>query len=390
MDETSPLDLLDNIPLGIGVAEPVEADGTVKPDANVIYYNKEWVRMFGFDTTEAPTVTHATLRLYPDPQVRERMIELRREAAERRQKGGLATEQMEARAMGADGQWLDVVTGTAVVNQRMIVTMLNISDRKRAEFALARALEVKNDALAAAERAVRAKSLFIANVSHEIRTPLNALISLTQAMCQESEHYQLPEEFVVFLDRMRSGGNYLNLILANLLDVSASEFGHAPVRNDEFYLFDWISDLKNLLEPISRAHRVRIVWQLPEDTETRLRTDQTRLSQILLNLAHNAIKFSGGEARTVTLSVSWTSGDLVLSVSDEGPGVQQERLEGLFGEFAQDKTAPGPAFDRGIGLGLAVVRQNAQLLGGDVRAENLSPQGMRFTVSLPLRPKCVR
>jgi signal transduction histidine kinase len=260
--------------------------------------------------------------------------------------------------------------------------MLDITDRKQAEQSLAQALEAEKEAREAAERAVRIKSLFLASVSHEIRTPLSALISLAQAMCLESEQHQLPPEFVVFLDRVRSGGNYLNLILSNLLDISASEFGHAPVRDDHFYLFDWVNDLKNILDPISRAHRITLVWHLPADTEVRLRTDQTRLTQILLNLAHNAIKFSGGEERTVIISLQTTSGDLVISVSDEGPGVPPERLPGLFGEFAQSE-AVGPAFDRGIGLGLAVVMQNAQLLGGRVRAENLTPHGIRVIVYLP-------
>ena len=371
-------EMLDNIPVGIGVT-----DGAARQDANIVYYNKEWVRMFGFDVKDVRTAEQATQRLYPDPQLRQKMIRLRREAAKRGQKGG-ANEQMEARAMGGGGEWRDVVTGTAVVNDRMIVTMLDITARKQAELSLSRALEAEREARATAERAERAKSRFLASVSHEIRTPLSALISLAQAMWLESERHELPPEFVAFLDRVRSGGNYLNLILTNLLDVSAIEFGHTPVREDDFYLLDWVSDLKNILDPISRSHRITLLWQLPEDTEMRLRTDQIRLTQILLNLAHNAIKFSGGEDHTVTISLSTASEDLVLSVSDEGPGLPPERLPGLFGEFAQSETARGPAFDHGIGLGLAVVMQNARLLSGHVRAENLTPRGMRFTVSLPL------
>ena len=377
-------ELLDNIPVGIGVAGPVEADGMVLQESSIIYYNKEWVRMFGFDAREVRTVAQATQRLYPVPEIRQEMIRLRKEAAERRLQGLTQdTEQMEARAMGRDGQWREVLSGTSVINGQMIVTMLDITDQKQAERSLAAALEAEREARAAAERAVHAKSLFLASVSHEIRTPLSALISLAQAMSLESEKHQLPPEFVTFLEHVRSGGNYLNLILTNLLDVAALDSAHPRLHDDSFYLLDWVQDLQNILMPISRSHGITLAWELPADGEIRLRTDQTRLTQILLNLAHNAVKFSGGSGRTVRISVTCdrTQGTS-FAVSDEGPGIPPERLPGLFGEFVQSETQ-GPAHDRGIGLGLAVVKKNADLLGGVVHAENLAPCGMRFTVSFP-------
>ena len=380
LDDDALRRLLDNIPVGIGIAEPVEQDGSIMPDARVVYYNKEWVKMFGFDVDDVRTVKEATARLYPDPELLAERLRSRAEAAARRRAGG--GEQTEARAMGADGKWLTVLTGTTIVGDRLVVTMLDITARKEAEQALATALEAEQQARAAAERATRAKSLFLANVSHEIRTPLSALVSLAQAMWMESEKHHLPREFAGFLESVRSGGNYLNLILTNLLDVSAAESGHLPVRADEFYLRDWTDDIRNILEPVASSHGVCLVWSLPDDGELRLRTDQTRLTQILLNLAHNAIKFSGGGGRAVTIRLAAGAPGLEMSVSDEGPGVPPDRLGGLFGEFAQSQPS-APAFDRGVGLGLAVVKQNATLLGGGVRAEILPARGMRFTFTLP-------
>lgn len=210
----------------------------------------------------------------------------------------------------------------------------------------------------------------------------SVLVSLAQAMWMESEKYHLSPEFTGFLDRVRSGGNYLNLILTNLLDVSAAESGHLRVRADAFYLRDWTDDLQNILEPVASSHNVRLVWQLPDEEELRLRTDQLRLNQILLNLAHNAIKFSAGEGKTVTITLKAEDSGFAMSVSDEGPGVLPDRLPGIFGEFAQSE-ATAPAHDRGVGLGLAVVKQNTELLGGKIHAENIQPRGMRFTVDFP-------
>jgi PAS domain S-box-containing protein len=124
--------LLDEIPVGIGIAEPVEADGTVRPDARITFYNKKWTEMFGFDTDDVETVEQATRRLYPDPEVHARMMRMRDEAAGRIREGG-GSEQTEIRAMGAGGEWLDVITGTTVVGDRLVVTMLDVSRRKKAE-----------------------------------------------------------------------------------------------------------------------------------------------------------------------------------------------------------------------------------------------------------------
>lgn len=386
VDDAALRRLLDDIPVGIGIAEPVEPDGSIKPEARIVYYNKQWVKMFGFDVGDVCTVKEATARLYPDPELLEQRLRSREEAAARRREYG-SSEQTEARAMGADGRWMTVITGTTVVGDRLVVTMLDITAQKEAERALSVALEAEKKARGIAERTTRAKSIFLANVSHEIRTPLSVLVSLAQAMWMESGKHALSPEFSGFLDRVRSGGNYLNLLLTNLLDVSAAESGHLPLRTDEFYLRDWTDDLQNILEPVAISHDARLVWKLPDDEELRLRTDQLRLTQILLNLAHNAIKFSGGEGCQVTVSMVRSANWLEISVSDEGHGIPADRLPGIFGEFAQSE-ASAPAHDRGVGLGLAVVKQNADLLGAKIRAENLPSRGMCFTVLLPASICC--
>jgi signal transduction histidine kinase len=114
-----------------------------------------------------------------------------------------------------------------------------------------------------------------------------------------------------------------------------------------------------------------------------------RLSQILLNLGHNAVKFSGGGGRTVRVEISLRRGKLELVVCDEGPGIDPARLPSLFGEFEQSEVK-GPKHDRGVGLGLAVVARNAALLGGRVSARNLEAGGMEFKVSIPPLPEAVQ
>ena len=109
-----------------------------------------------------------------------------------------------------------------------------------------------------------------------------------------------------------------------------------------------------------------------------------RLSQILLNLAHNAVKFSNKPGARVWISVSLAGeGRLRLSVADEGPGIPAERIEGLFREFGQSGEGDAPSIDRGVGLGLAVVRQNTALLGGKISTRARQPSGICFEIELP-------
>jgi len=142
-----------------------------------------------------------------------------------------------------------------------------------------------------AEEERDAKSLFLAEVSHEIRTPLSALVGLSQAMWLRcSSRDESDPEFTQFLNRVRSGGQYLSLLLRNVLNVSAAESGRVPVRLTTFYLADWVDEIRHILEPIADYHHGRILWTLPDDDEARLCTDEMRLTQIILNLAENARK----------------------------------------------------------------------------------------------------
>ncbi len=155
---------------------------------------------------------------------------------------------------------------------------------------------------------------------------------------------------------------------------------------EEFFVADWASDIGNILGPIAVANGVALELDGPEDGEARFRSDPMRLSQILLNLGHNAVKFSGGGGRTVRVGISLREKNLEIRVRDEGPGIDPARLPSLFGEFEQSEVR-GPRHDRGVGLGLAVVARNAELLGGSVRARNLESSGMEFTVSIPSLPE---
>jgi len=228
-----------------------------------------------------------------------------------------------------------------------------------------------------AERANRYKGMFLANMSHEIRTPLSALVGLSQAMCKQSEQRKLPEDFTRLLGQIRSGGRYLNLMLTNLLDVSAAETGKARVHIQTVVLDEWSRSVREILEPIAAGHEVNLRWQDAALVGQEFESDPVRLSQILINLVHNAVKFTPS-GRNVEVRFERSSGRFVLEVADEGPGLPAEQ-QVLFEAFEQSEmVVSGP--DHGVGLGLYVVQTNAQLLGGQVGVKNSLSGGACFRV----------
>ncbi len=123
--------ILENLPMALGVAEPVLADGTIAPDARVTFYNKKWRDLFGFGTDEVKNVTQATERLYPDPEMRRRNIAWRESVAAKARETGRALNAVELVAMGAVGKWIHVISSTTMVGDKMLVSMEDITARKR-------------------------------------------------------------------------------------------------------------------------------------------------------------------------------------------------------------------------------------------------------------------
>lgn len=268
---------------------------------------------------------------------------------------------------------------------RMTGVNYDVTLEKEAEANLRKSLLLEQELRQQAEKSHAAQSRFLANMSHEVRTPLSALVSLAQAMWMESEKQNLTPEFARFLNRVRSGGQYLNLILTNLLDYSAAEAGRTPVRAEQFYIADWADDLRNILEPIAEHHGVRLDWKTPANDDAWINTDPMRLTQVVLNLGHNAVKFTAGfPDAMVSVRIRKKRDGLHIVVEDNGPGIASTRVEEMFGAFRQGASAV-PAADHGVGLGLAVVRLNLELLGGDVAFKKREDGGSCFEVRIPLK-----
>ncbi|MEK8052945.1 response regulator [Ideonella sp. DXS22W] len=234
-----------------------------------------------------------------------------------------------------------------------------------------------------AEAAYRAKSAFLANMSHEIRTPLNAITG-TVHILQRSTLDGAQQRSLAIIDR--AAQHLLNLV-NDVLDLSKIESGKLALEQIDFELDALVEHTCGLVAERAREKGLRLVID-NQAAGARLRGDPTRLTQLLLNLLGNAVKFTDrGEVRLrcVLDTTEPACPVLTLDVSDTGIGIAGERLAQLFSPFEQADSSTTRRYG-GTGLGLAICRHLAELMDGSIHVSSTPGQGSRFEVQLRLRP----
>ena len=235
-------------------------------------------------------------------------------------------------------------------------------------------VEAKNSA----EAANVSKSAFLANMSHEIRTPLSAIIGFSETLLEtpdiaENHHKQIRPI-------VRNGRHLLNII-NDILDLSKIEAGKLNIEITEVKLFDLLADLRSLATPYAQEKGINFSIDCQFPLPATIQSDPLRLKQILINICHNAIKFT--EKGFVSVKIHFEPEDNILKVfvTDTGVGMNSEQIERIFAAFEQADTSTTRQHG-GTGLGLNISKRLTEMLGGSIQVESTVGAGSRFMVTV--------
>jgi len=231
----------------------------------------------------------------------------------------------------------------------------------------------------AADAANKAKSMFLANMSHEIRTPINAMLGFSK-MLKDKHFGTLNQKQIEHVDHIIESTNRLLFLIDDILDLSRVEAGKIEISNAVF-------SIDRLLKRIAKTYSIEttqkgLIFQVMAASNLlkHLVSDEYRIEQILRNLISNAVKFT--EQGKIEVFVKMKSADeVIFEVRDTGIGIPQDKTEGLFDKFYQVDSSYTKKF-AGAGLGLAISKELAELMGGEIWAESEVGKGSSFYYTL--------
>jgi PAS domain S-box-containing protein len=322
---------------------------------NLVHLGKEWMQLLGGAPEATVTPVQKLERLvHPDdlPALREHIRGLL--------SGATDGYRVEHRVMMLTGEW------------KWIESVAKVSRRD----ANGRALRVTgtNGDITERKKLAEFKNAFIASVSHELRTPLTSILA-SLYLLKEGSAGELPEQARKFIDMAHANGERLAALISDILDLERIESGRLELTIRDMPARPLLAEVAELNQAYADKYQARI--EVEAGDELALAADRDRLIQVLTNLVSNAAKFSpqGGRVRLRAVGAHHR---VVLSVSDEGPGIPEEFRARLFGKFEQAEHDKG-----GTGLGLAISKAMVEKMGGHIACESAPAPGAVFTIDLP-------
>lgn len=262
----------------------------------------------------------------------------------------------------------------------VLLAISDVTEEKEHELEQDRILR---NALSSAEHANRAKTAFLNNMSHDIRTPMNAIIGFTSLA---AEHLDDREIIRDYLEKISTSGKHLLSLINDVLDMSRIESGSVKIEKTNVYLPDVLEDLKTIILESVHAKQQKLLIKQQDVVHEDIITDKLRLTQVLLNIISNAVKFTpvGGTIHIlVEEKASQKAGYAVYSfcIKDNGISMSKEFQEHVFDSFARERTVTESGIT-GTGLGMAITKNIVDLMGGTIHLTSKQGEGSEFIVTL--------
>jgi two-component system, sensor histidine kinase and response regulator len=257
----------------------------------------------------------------------------------------------------------------------MVGTNWDITEQKNAEEALSKARDE-------AEAANRSKSLFLANMSHEIRTPLNAIIGFSQLLNRE----QLTDKQKDYSVSIHRSGEHLLKLLNDILELSKIEAGYGKLNPVNVDLYALLADIRMMFSQQAQSKTIQLNFETTGNLPQYILVDDNKLRQILINLIGNALKFTDKGEISVRAGIDHTDelkSMLVIEIHDSGTGISEYEIGNLFRQFEQ--ASEGIKQSNGTGLGLALSRELAILMGGNISVTSQEGKGSVFIIRVEIK-----
>jgi signal transduction histidine kinase/ActR/RegA family two-component response regulator len=287
----------------------------------------------------------------------------------------VAVNAQNARRLG-EGQPLEPMTGAGDEIGRVAESHLIA-----AELLASRAAEL-TAARDTAVTATQAKNTFLSSTSHELRTPLNSILGFAQLL----QMSQLSDEDNDGVTRILGAGHHLLALINELIDIARIESGDLSLSVEPILVRPLIEEAGQLMAPIAAERSIRIMQDCAHPALA-ARADRQRLSQVLVNLISNAVKYNHRDGSITISCRTEGTGQAIIVVSDTGPGLSPENIERIFIPF--ERLGAEQTAVEGTGIGLPLARSLTEAMGGQLTASSVLGQGAAFTVSLPRAPDLV-